>query len=184
MGTTPADPHQDDRYTPEGQYTGAAQFEYQYQPGVSAANKAEHSSERERKFPENIEKPGEGLVRNQNVIRSVKEIKDGLLEEAVGITSMETDQEETEQEETKEGNPEETSTYSTNTSRELIEAVGIGIKEILYSTFQGWNKLEVKVSWLLPWLMMMWGAAMILKGFTKVFYWKRWILGCFRLKRI
>jgi hypothetical protein len=88
-------------------------------------SQAEHSNEREKKFPENIEKPGEGLVRNQNVIRSVKEIKDGLLEEAVGITPMETDQEETEQEETKEGNPEETSTYSTNTSRELIEAVGI-----------------------------------------------------------
>ena len=46
MGTTPADPHQDDRYTPEGQYTGAAQFGYQYQPGISAANTAERNARR------------------------------------------------------------------------------------------------------------------------------------------
>jgi hypothetical protein len=107
-------------------------------------SQAEHSNEREQKFPENIAKPGEGSVRNRNVIRSVKEIQDGLLEGAVGITPMEIDQEEqeetkeeTKQEETKEGNPEEASKYLINTSRELIESVGIGIKEILYQTFQG-----------------------------------------------
>ena len=61
-------------------------------PSPALIIQAEHSNERERKFPENIEKPGEGLVRSQNVIRSVKEIKDGLLEEAVGITSMEVEE--------------------------------------------------------------------------------------------
>jgi hypothetical protein len=39
------------------------------------------------------------------------------------------------------------------------------------------SEVGVRVSWLLPWLLMICGAAMILKRFTKVFYWKRWILG-------
>jgi hypothetical protein len=105
---------------------------------------------------------------------------DGLLAETVG-TQMEVDQEETKeetkQEETKGGAPEETSKYLRNTPRELIESVGIGIKEILYQSFQGWSIVAEAVFWSLPWLLMICGTAMILKRSTQVFYWKRWILG-------
>jgi hypothetical protein len=62
---------------------------------------------------------------------------------------------------------------SVNTPKSLIEAVGIGIKEMLYQAFNGWTPIGKGTLNIFCWVLAAFAAGITQRRFTKTFYWRR-----------